>query len=118
AQLKVAWSDPPKIDPVGNLWAGMRKRDAAGQAPARIAALGPTTPGLPQASSVDAAMASAAKTWGGTFKHHYQMHAPIGPNVSVADVTADSAIIFSHVKNGYGNTRSQVTAVLNNAAQL
>ena len=38
AQLKVAWSDPPKIYPVGNLWAGMRAQDAAGPAPARIAA--------------------------------------------------------------------------------
>jgi CO/xanthine dehydrogenase Mo-binding subunit len=117
AQLKVAWSDPPKIYPVGNLWAGMRAQDAAGTAPARIAALGPTTPGLPQASSVDAAMAGAAKTFSGTFKYHYQMHAPIGPNVAVADVTNNSAIIMSHVKNGYGVTRSQVAAALNSAAQ-
>jgi CO/xanthine dehydrogenase Mo-binding subunit len=95
----------------------MRSRDAAGQAPARIQANGPTTPGLPS-TSVDAAMASAAKTWGGTFKHAYQMHAPIGPNVSVADVTKDSAIVYGHVKNGYGNTRSQVAAALNSAAQV
>jgi nicotinate dehydrogenase subunit B len=117
AQLKVAWSDPPKIYDVGNLWAGMRAFDAAGQAPARIAANGPTTPGL-ASTSVDAAMASAAKTFGGTFKHHYQMHAPIGPNVALADVTSDSAIIMSHVKNGYGVTRSQVTAALNSAATV
>ena len=116
--LKVKWSDPPKIDPVGNLWLGMRQRDTAGLAPARIAAQGPTTPGIPgQLSSVDAAMATAAKTYAGTFKYHYQMHAPIGPNVSVADVTANSAIIFGHVKNGYGVTRSQVAAALNSAAQ-
>ena len=103
---------------VGNLWLGMRQRDSAGQAPARIAAQGPTTPGLPgQLASVDAAMASAAKTYGGTFKYHYQMHAPIGPNVSVADVTTNSAIIYGHVKNGYGVTRSQVAAALNTAAQ-
>jgi CO/xanthine dehydrogenase Mo-binding subunit len=119
AQLKVAWSDPPKIDPTGNLWAGMRKWDAQGQAPARIAASGPTTPGISgQVASVDAAMASAAKTYGGTFKYHYQMHAPIGPNVSISDVTKDSAIIFGHVKNGYGVTRSQVAAALNSAAQV
>ena len=118
AQLKVAWSEPPKIDPVGNLFAGMRRFDAAGQAPARIAAQGPTTPGLPTNPSVDAAMASAAKTWGGTFKHHYQMHAPIGPNVAVADVTKDSAVIMSHVKNGYGVTRSQTAAALNSAADV
>jgi nicotinate dehydrogenase subunit B len=112
AQLKVAWSDPPKIYPVGNLWAGMRAQDAAGTAPARIAAQ-TLAPGV---SSIDAAMASAAKTYGGTFKYHYQMHAPIGPNVAVADVTTNSAIIYSHVKNGYGVTRSQVTAALNSAA--
>ena len=118
AQLKVAWSEPPPISPVGDLWQGMRAFDAAGQAPARIAAQGPTTPGLAgQQSSVDAAMASAAKTWGGTFKYHYQMHAPIGPNVSVADVTENSAIIYGHVKHGYGVTRPQVAAALNSAAQ-
>src|SRR5205085_10925144 len=83
----------------------------------RIAANGPTTPGL-ASTDVDSAMKSAAKTYGGTFKYHYQMHAPIGPNVAVADVTKDSAIIFSHVKNGYGNTRPQITAALNHAATL
>ena len=118
AQLKVAWSTPPPINPVGNLWKGMRTQDSAGLAPARIAAQGPTTPGLAQASSVDAAMASAAKTYSGTFTHHYQMHAPIGPNVAVAEVTKDSAIIMSHVKNGYGVTRSQTAAALNTAADV
>jgi len=117
AQLKVAWSTPPTIDPVGNFFAGMRTRDAAGQVPAKIAALGPTTPGLPQAASVGAAMASAAKTWSGTFKYPYQMHGPIGPNVSLADVTPTSAIIFGHVKDGYGTTRPKVVAALNQAAQ-
>jgi len=33
-------------------------------------------------------------------------------------VTKDSAIIFGHVKNGYGVTRSQVAAALNSAAQV
>ena len=63
-------------------------------------------------------MASAAKTWGGTFKYHYQMHAPIGPNVAVADVTKDSAIIYSHVKNGYGVTRPQVAAAIQSASDV
>jgi nicotinate dehydrogenase subunit B len=118
AQLKVAWSEPPKLYDVGNLWKGMRSFDAAGQAPARVAAQGPTTPGLKTASSVDAAMASAAKTFSGSFMHHYQMHAPIGPNVAVADVTPDSAIIYSHVKNGYGVTRPQVAAALQTASDV
>jgi CO/xanthine dehydrogenase Mo-binding subunit len=46
------------------------------------------------------------------------MHAPIGPNVAVADVTKDSAIIFSHVKNGYGVTRPQVAAAIQSASDL
>jgi CO/xanthine dehydrogenase Mo-binding subunit len=108
AQLKVAWSDPPPISPVGNLWQGMRDFDSKGQAPARIAF---------NAGNVDGAMKSAAKTFSGTFTHHYQMHAPIGPNVAVADVTKDSAIIYSHVKNGYGVTRPQVAAALTSAAK-
>ena len=103
AQLKVTWSTPPTIFDVGNLWKGMRTLDSAGQAPARIAA---------QTGNVDAAMATAAKTYSNTFKHHYQMHAPIGPNVAVADVTATGAIIYSHVKDGYGTSRPKIAAVL------
>ena len=38
AQLKVKYADPPKIASSGNLWKSMRDFDAAGQAPARIAA--------------------------------------------------------------------------------
>ena len=68
AQLKVAWSDPPKIYPVGNLWAGMRAQDAAGTAPARIAAQTLAT----GVSSIDAAMASAAKT----YSRHVQVPLP------------------------------------------
>ncbi len=85
----------------------MRDLDSAGKAPARIAA---------QTGDVVAAMKTAAKTYSGTFTYHYQMHAPIGPNVAVADVTKDSAIIYSHVKNGYGNTRPQIAAALSNAS--
>jgi CO/xanthine dehydrogenase Mo-binding subunit len=107
AQLKVQWSDPPPISGSGNLWKSMRDLDSAGQAPARIAA---------QTGDVVAAMKSAAKTYSGTFTYHYNMHAPIGPNVVVADVTKDSAIIYSHVKNGYGNTRPQIAAALSNAS--
>src|SRR5581483_9186134 len=108
AQLKVAWSDPPAISGSGNIWKSMREFDSKGQAPARIAF---------NAGNVDAALKTAAKTYAGTFTHHYQMHAPIGPNVAVADVTENSAIIYSHVKNGYGVTRPQISAALNTAAK-
>jgi CO/xanthine dehydrogenase Mo-binding subunit len=97
AQLKVTWSTPPAISDVGNLWKGMRDFDAAGKAPARIAAQ--------QGGDVDAAMKSAAKTYANTFKYHYNMHAPIGPNAALADVTPSGAIIYSHVKDGYGTSR-------------
>jgi len=103
AQLKVTWSTPPAIYPVGNLWMGMRAFDGKGQAPARIAA---------QAGNVDQAMASAAKTYSNTFTYHYQMHAPIGPNAALADVTSSGAIIYTHVKDGYGTTRPKIAAVL------
>ena len=64
--------------------------------------------------NVDSALAGAAKTFSATFKHHYQMHAPIGPNVAVADVNdpIQSAIIYSHVKDGYGTSRPKISALL------
>ena len=43
--------------------------------------------------------------------YHYQMHAPIGPNVAVADVTPTGAIIYTHVKDGYGTSRPKIAAV-------
>jgi nicotinate dehydrogenase subunit B len=103
AQLKVTWSTPPAISPVGNLWSGMRAFDSAGNAPARIAAA---------KGDVDSAMKTAAKTFAGTFTYHYQMHAPIGPNAALADVTPTGAIIWTHVKDGYGTSRPKIAAVL------
>jgi len=107
AQLKVKWSDPPKISGSGNLWKSMRDFDSAGQAPARIQAL---------TGNVDAAMKTAAKTYSGTFKYHYQMHAPIGPNVALADVNQTSAIVYTHVKDGYGTSRPKIAAALTTAS--
>jgi hypothetical protein len=108
AQLKVQWSDPPVLSGSGNLWSWMREQDSAGKAPARIA--------TQTAGFSDAAMKSAAKTYSGTWTYHYQMHAPIGPNIAVADVTKDSAIVYTHIKNGYGNTRPQIAAALSTAS--
>jgi CO/xanthine dehydrogenase Mo-binding subunit len=103
AQLKVTWSTPPAISDVGNLWKGMRDFDTAGKAPARIAA---------QNGDVDTAMKNAAKTYANTFKYHYNMHAPIGPNAALADVTSSGAVIYTHVKDGYGTSRPKIAAVL------
>jgi nicotinate dehydrogenase subunit B len=49
--------------------------------------------------NVDAALASAAHTVTGTFKHHYQGHMPIGPSCAVADVRTDHATIWSNTQN-------------------
>jgi CO/xanthine dehydrogenase Mo-binding subunit len=104
AQLKVAWSTPPTIAAVGNIFGSWRRADSAGQVPARIAAQ--------SGGSVDAAMASAAHTWSNTFKFAYNMHAPIGPNAALADVSSTGAIIYTHVKDGYGTSRPKISAVL------
>ena len=103
ALLKVAWKDPPTISPVGNFWQGMRTFDSTGQIAAKYSV---------NNGNVDSAIAGAAKTVAMTAKYHYQMHGPIGPNVAVADVNSTGAIIYSHVKDGYGTSRPKIAAVL------
>ena len=82
AQLKVVWNTNPILPGTGNLWKHYRDVDAAGKSPATVNSA--------SKGNVDAALASAAKTVSGTFKHHYQGHMPIGPSCCVADVQADS----------------------------
>ena len=87
AQLKVKWSDPPTIARQSATSGRHARRDATRAGKDRGARIDDAEHRA--TSSVDAAMTSAAKTYSGTFKYHYQMHAPIGPNVAVADVTAE-----------------------------
>ena len=105
AQLKVSWQTFPTISDSGNLWKGMRDFDQAGQIAAKFSV---------NTGNVDSALAGAAKTVTATYKYHYQMHGPIGPNVAVADVndSIQSAIIYSHVKDGYGTSRPKLSALL------
>jgi CO/xanthine dehydrogenase Mo-binding subunit len=93
AQLKVVWNTNPILPGTGNLWKHYREVDAAGKIPA---SLNSATKG-----NVDAALASAAKTFTGTFSHHYQGHMPIGPSCAVADVKATMATIWSNTQNIY-----------------
>jgi CO/xanthine dehydrogenase Mo-binding subunit len=106
AQLKVTWSPMPEISGSGDLWEGMREQDAAGLVAAKYSV---------STGNVEAALASAAHTYSATYKYHYQMHGPIGPNLAIADVdpSTQSAIIYGHVKDGYGTTRPKVAALLN-----
>ena len=82
AQLKVVWNTNPilpgtrePLEPLPRAW--MPTGSIA-------ATLNAATKG-----NVDAALASAAHTVSGTFKHHYQGHMPIGPSCAVADVQAE-----------------------------
>ena len=93
AQLKVVWNTNPILPGTGNLWSHYRQLDASGQIPAAI--------GSGTVGNVDAALASAAHTVSGTFKHHYQGHMPIGPSCSIADVTPTGATIWSNTQNVY-----------------
>ena len=105
AQIKVAWQTFPTISGSGDLWQSMRSFDSSGQIAAKFSV---------NSGNVDTAMAGAAKTVSSTFKYHYQMHGPIGPNVAVADVNTSlqSAIIYTHVKDGYGTSRPKIATVL------
>ncbi len=91
AQLKVVWNTNPILPGTGNLWSHYRDVDSQGKIPASLNA---ATKG-----NVDAALASAAHTVSGTFKHHYQGHMPIGPSCAVADVQANQATIWSNTQN-------------------
>jgi CO/xanthine dehydrogenase Mo-binding subunit len=93
AQLKVVWNTNPILPGTGNLWNHYRQLDSAG----KIAATVPTNKG-----NVDQALAASAHTVSGSFAHHYQGHMPIGPSCCVADVTANSATIWSNTQNVYG----------------
>jgi len=50
---------------------------------------------------VDAAFAKAHKVISATYKCPYQSHAPFAPNCAIADVKADSAVIFSSTQSAY-----------------
>jgi CO/xanthine dehydrogenase Mo-binding subunit len=101
SQLKVTWADPPPIVSSGNMWKQMRELDSAGRAPARQN--GSITLGYqPSYGNPDAALGSAAKTFSGTFKYHYQHHAVIGPSCVVAEVTPNGALVFTSSQDIYG----------------
>jgi CO/xanthine dehydrogenase Mo-binding subunit len=103
AQLKVVWNTNPILPGTGNLWSHYRDMDTQGKI---VASLNAATKG-----NVDTALASAAHTVSGTYKHHYQGHMPIGPSCAVADVQSDHATIWSNTQNVY-NLVTDLTNVL------
>jgi nicotinate dehydrogenase subunit B len=102
AQLKVKWAPMPPVSGSGNIWKQMRAFDAAGQAPARIAAT---------AGNFDTGFASAAKTVSASYTHHYNGHMPIGPACAVAEVTPNGALVMANTQSCYA-VRTKLQAIL------
>jgi nicotinate dehydrogenase subunit B len=103
SQLKVTWADPPPISGSGNLWKKMRADDAAGLARADRGSIGAEYGGLfGPVGNVDAAMKSAAQVLSQSYGYHYQIHAPIGPQIAVADVTPNGARVFTYAQGLQG----------------
>jgi nicotinate dehydrogenase subunit B len=61
---------------------------------------------------VGAALAGAAKTISASYFTAYQSHGPLGPNCSVADVTASGALILAPSQGPYILTRAAVASAL------
>jgi len=101
AQLKVTWQDPATVIPLpgsGNIFAAMR----ASQTLDRL---------VTNRGDVGKGFASAATVRSATFTGQHVSHAPIGPHCAIADVTANGAVIMSHLKNGYA-TRPRIAQLL------
>jgi CO/xanthine dehydrogenase Mo-binding subunit len=89
SQLKVVWADDSRLPTTGNLWKQMREHDSAGKVPARY---------VENTGNVDNGLRSAAKTVSQTYMYHYNMHANIGPSAALADVKANSAVVYTNTQ--------------------
>jgi nicotinate dehydrogenase subunit B len=87
-QLKVTWKPGPALPPQMTFYDHMRKQ------PSRDAL-------LVNSNDVDATLAKAAQVVRSTYLHPYQMHGSIGASCAVADVKADSAIVWSPTQGVY-----------------
>jgi CO/xanthine dehydrogenase Mo-binding subunit len=96
AQLKVTWADRPVLRGNGNLFAQMREQKGV-SAPLT----GQTTGALFNTGDVDGALASAAHVVSATYKWPFHGHVPIGPDVVVADVTPNGAVLYSGSQDLY-----------------
>jgi CO/xanthine dehydrogenase Mo-binding subunit len=112
AQLKVTWQDPPRMADSGTFWKQMRAHDAAGKAPAREGSIGAQYGAkYGPVGNVEAALKTAARTLSQTYSYAYQTHAPIGPQVAVADVTPNGALILTFAQ-GVSGTVAEIASEL------
>jgi CO/xanthine dehydrogenase Mo-binding subunit len=112
AQLKVTWADPPRMADSGNFWKQMREHDAAGKAPAREGSIGAQYGAkYGPVGNVEGALKAAARTLSQTYTYAYQTHAPIGPQVAVADVKPNGALIITFAQ-GVSGTPAEIAGEL------
>jgi nicotinate dehydrogenase subunit B len=98
--LKIEWDMPPTLPGSDHLYEAMRE----GKTDDRV---------IVNRGDVDAAFsgASVAHTATGTYHGPYQCHACFGPNGAVADVRADSALLFCSSQDVY-TTRATVARIV------
>jgi len=87
-RLKVSWKPGPALPPQASFYDHMRK------SPSRDAM-------LVDSKDVDATLKSAAQVVTSTYLHPYHMHGSIGSSCAVADVKADSAVLWSPSQGVY-----------------
>lgn len=97
-QLKVTWDQPAALPGT----AGMHQQMRASQTTDSV---------VLNKGEVGAALKNAAHTIMQTYQGPYQAHAPFGPNCSLADVQADSALVMCSTQNIY-DARNKVAQVL------
>jgi CO/xanthine dehydrogenase Mo-binding subunit len=98
AQLKVRWDVPPQALPgAGDEFAAMRALDAAGKTLASSTSLN----GVENSGDVDRALASAAHVVTASYGWPTNVHTPIGPQCSIAEVTPQGARIISGTQGVY-----------------
>jgi len=98
AQLKVRWDKPPQALPGGDdEFAAMRALDAAGKTLASSTSLN----GVENRGDVDSALASAAHVVSASYGWPTNVHTPIGPQCSIAEVTSQGARIISGTQGVY-----------------
>jgi CO/xanthine dehydrogenase Mo-binding subunit len=97
-QLKVTWDQPAALPGT----AGMHRQMRAAKTTDRV---------VLDKGEVEAALKGATHAITRTYQGPYQAHAPFGPNCSLADVKADSALVMCSTQNIY-DTRNKVAQVL------
>jgi CO/xanthine dehydrogenase Mo-binding subunit len=104
AELKVTWNESSLLPGSGNTFKQMREHDSAGLANAVLRT---------NTGNVDTALNSTAHSVSQTFKYPYQGRAVIGPSCAVADVRANSAVIYCSSQSllGVPPAVSQITGI-------